>query len=171
VASSFPIPGGIGIHYTLNLKLGRFINTKNNISSENKLAFLTSFSSLTRDAEKSARLGESAPNPFVYDVRTSKKFRLLDPEVLDQSKPIVLNFGSCTWPPFMANLVKVKKVRSHFFPQPPTANVSFGHCANLPRWLSSNRFYFKSIFCLSGNIGIVINCNRYFLSSNCAKAD
>ena len=65
---------------------------------------------LSRDANKLARIGDSAPDPILYNVRTLKKVRILDPDFLDQNRPIILNFGSCTWPPFMANLVKVKKV-------------------------------------------------------------
>jgi len=83
---------------------------------------------LSRDAGKAAKLGEAAPNPVVYDVRTSKKHRLLDPDLLDLSRPIVLNFGSCTWPPFMANLVKVKKVSA-----PPHTILSYNHNLICPR--------------------------------------
>jgi len=54
------------------------------------------FQRLTRDHNKTARLGEPSPNPVLYDVRTKGRVQLLDNNYFDQSIPMVLNFGSCT---------------------------------------------------------------------------
>lgn len=60
------------------------------------------------DLNKTAKLNETSPNPRVFDMKTKEFGKLLD--FINESRPTVINFGSCTWPPFMANLEKIKKV-------------------------------------------------------------
>ncbi len=64
------------------------------------------FQSRWSDAFKTAKLGGEAPNPQVVDVKTGQLVDLIQKGI----RPQVINFGSCTWPPFMASLVEVDKV-------------------------------------------------------------
>ncbi len=61
--------------------------------------------------------GNDCPNPTLIDFNSGKQIKLRD--VLSPSRPTVLNFGSCTWPPFMAQLERIKELQA-----------SFGHVAD-----------------------------------------
>ena len=56
--------------------------------------------------------GEPAPNPSVYDLATKKTVSLLSTG--SRGRPLVLNFGSCSWPPFMAKLGQFGKMSAKF---------------------------------------------------------
>jgi len=47
-----------------------------------------------RDILKDAQLGEKAPNPEIYDLKSGSYKKLL--EFAKKGRPFVLNFGSCT---------------------------------------------------------------------------
>lgn len=49
-----------------------------------------------------AKAGEKAPNTRVIDLATKNEIDLLSLQRGD--RPLVLNFGNCTWPPFMAKI-------------------------------------------------------------------
>lgn len=54
---------------------------------------------LLKDAAKTARIGEPAPNPLLHNVRTGEVSKLLDLIAEDEKMkdlPMVINFGSCT---------------------------------------------------------------------------
>ncbi len=59
-----------------------------------------------------ANEGNACPNPTVIDFESGKSIKLWD--VLSKSRPTVLNFGSCTWPPFMVNLERIKELHASF---------------------------------------------------------
>lgn len=58
---------------------------------------------LTSDLDKTARLGAAAPNCKVATI-DGMECRLLD--FMKGNRPLVLNFGSCSWPPFFVTFVK-----------------------------------------------------------------
>lgn len=57
---------------------------------------------LQRDLMKEAQKGRPAPNPRLVSLDGSKDFQLLD--FARGSRPLVVNFGSCTCPVFMERL-------------------------------------------------------------------
>jgi len=65
-----------------------------------------------RDVLKDAQVGKEAPNPALIDLVTKTKTYLLSHE--KAGRPLVVNFGSCTWPPFMANLSKFSDLHRKF---------------------------------------------------------
>jgi len=70
------------------------------------------FNSMWHDLNKTAGEFGPAPNPLVHDPDTGASVRLLDVAVKGQ--PLVINFGSCTWPPFMVNLARINKIHDRF---------------------------------------------------------
>ena len=59
------------------------------------------------------RIGDSLPEGIeIFDIQ-SKIFKSLSDEI-DQEKTTILNFGSCTWPPFMKALDGYKKLVEKF---------------------------------------------------------
>ena len=82
-------------------------------------AFILSLDSVTmevkgkmRDILKAAQLGEPAPNLELVDLTTKTKLHLLS--LAKAGRPFVVNFGSGSWPPFMANLGKFGSLRKNF---------------------------------------------------------
>ena len=61
---------------------------------------------------QTAVLYGSAPNPKLHDPKTGDQLPMLS--IAASTVPLVINFGSCTWPPFMANLAKIKKIQAKF---------------------------------------------------------
>lgn len=66
--------------------------------------YKSTLQTLKQDGAKTARLGLKAPNPTLVDITNNNHqfSKLLDLQVF--SRPVVVLFGSCTWPPFMASL-------------------------------------------------------------------
>lgn len=60
---------------------------------------------------KEAQLNQAAPNPTVLRLNGSMN-KLLDFMVND--RPLIVNFGSCTWPPFMAKWAEFGKIIDRF---------------------------------------------------------
>ena len=56
---------------------------------------------------KTAALYCQAPNPSLHTPVTGDTKNLLS--VATSNLPLIINFGSCTWPPFMANLARMKE--------------------------------------------------------------
>lgn len=64
------------------------------------------------DLNKKAKLWQIAPNPPVSKIDGRKLYNLLDFQ--KKGRPLILNFGSCTWPPFVAKLSEFKKLVDEF---------------------------------------------------------
>ena len=65
-----------------------------------------------RDIVKEAQVGSVAPNPMLMDLSTKASKPLLS--FAKAGRPLIVNFGSCTWPPFMASLGKFGALRTKF---------------------------------------------------------
>ncbi len=61
---------------------------------------------------ETVKTGEQAPNPKVLSSDGTHEYNLLD--FAKPGRPLVLNFGSCTWPPFMAELADFSRVAADF---------------------------------------------------------
>lgn len=70
--------------------------------------FKTNQNCLFRHLFKDAQEGRVAPNPPVLSVDGTKCFQMLD--FAQGSRPLVVNFGSCTCPVFMARLREFGKI-------------------------------------------------------------
>ena len=70
------------------------------------------FHSALLEVDRVAKVGMPAPNVDVIDLLLNKSANLLDYQ--DGNKPLVLNFGSCTWPPFLAAMDGLAKLCSEF---------------------------------------------------------
>ena len=55
-----------------------------------------------------AKKGQKAPNPKLMSSDGATHLNLMD--VKKKHRPLVVNFGSCSWPPFMAKLAEFCKV-------------------------------------------------------------
>ena len=82
-------------------------------------AFILSLDSVTmevkgkmRDILKEAQIGQPAPNLDLVDLATKAKMPLLS--LAKAGRPLVVNFGSGSRPPFMANLGKFGSLRQNF---------------------------------------------------------
>lgn len=60
------------------------------------------------EALKDAVQGYPAPNPELIELKSGREVRLLD--FMKTNRPLVVNFGSCTWPPFVAKLAKFQAI-------------------------------------------------------------
>ena len=69
-------------------------------------------SALMMDLQKKARQGADAPNPSLVSVDGRSRLHLLD--VAESSRPLVVNFGSCTCPMFMAKLNEFNSITRDF---------------------------------------------------------
>lgn len=82
------------------------------ISDSNRLFSLESLKAVWHghklDFLKAARLGQVAPNTEVVQLEDQRRSRILD--YAQDKRPLILNFGSCTWPPFMARLKAFQEV-------------------------------------------------------------
>ena len=68
---------------------------------------------LHRDyVDRKAKTGEIAPNPPLVSVDGKTRCRILD--LARGSRPLVLNFGNYTWPPFIAKLQAFSKLIKDF---------------------------------------------------------
>jgi len=45
------------------------------------------------------KCGSKAPNPLLHDLESKEQKNLLS--ISKKNRPLVINFGSCSWPPFM----------------------------------------------------------------------
>lgn len=61
---------------------------------------------------KDAYVGLKAPNPAVLSLDSESETLLLDFQ--KKSRPLVINFGSCTWPPFIAHLARFNDIVDEF---------------------------------------------------------
>ncbi len=61
---------------------------------------------------RTAEKNKKAPNPNVLTSDGQKEVKLLDSA--QPGQPLVLNFGSCSWPPFIAELADFKKIVADF---------------------------------------------------------
>ena len=59
-----------------------------------------------------AEINGNAPNPKVYTADGKTRVNLLD--TASPGRPLVLNFGSCSWPPFIARLAEFKRLVAEF---------------------------------------------------------
>ena len=67
------------------------------------------------DNDQTAVLYHPAPNPQLHDPKTGDPVSLLSVSPSGTAEePLVINFGSCTWPPFMVNLARVKQIQERF---------------------------------------------------------
>jgi len=55
-----------------------------------------------------AKLGNEAPNPLLHDLESKKQKTLLS--LAKRNRPLVINFGSCSWPPFIAEVKLLTKM-------------------------------------------------------------
>ena len=55
-----------------------------------------------------AETGQPAPNPTVIKMKDLSQVNLLD--LATSGRPLVLNFGSCSWPPFMGKLATMVRI-------------------------------------------------------------
>jgi len=65
-----------------------------------------------KNLNKTAKLYSSSPNPELHDPESGVTKHLLS--VAAKSVPLVVNFGSCSWSPFMVNLARIKKIQAKF---------------------------------------------------------
>ena len=103
-------------------KLDEYIITAMDETSTNKhdnenifltLDFVKAFIRLRYlDIFKEAFKGYKAPNPKLLSIDGSAEMYLLD--VQKQGRPLVLNFGSCTWPPFVEKLARFNEIIAEF---------------------------------------------------------
>ncbi len=69
---------------------------------------------MLNEARQEAKEQEVCPNPTLYDTKSGKLVKLHD-AIAESSKALtVLNFGSCTWPPFMAHMEEVRRVHASY---------------------------------------------------------
>jgi len=64
------------------------------------------------DIFKAAQLGQEAPDPQLHELSSGNLVSLLG--FAKTGRPLVLNFGSCTWPPFMASLGEFANLKEKF---------------------------------------------------------
>ena len=104
--------GEVGGDWFLLLKLGR--QTWDHHHYRDLTAFFLQKQLLhgLDNALKDAQVGEAAPDPSVYDLTSRKTVSLLT--TATPGRPLVLNFGSCSWPPFMAKLGQFGKMTAKF---------------------------------------------------------
>ena len=62
--------------------------------------------------DRTARTGENAPNPPLVSLDGKQRSRLLD--LAKGNRPLVLNFGNYTWPPFMEKLQTFSNIIEDF---------------------------------------------------------
>lgn len=67
---------------------------------------------ILRQLEKEAYVGRKTPNPLLFSADGSATHRLLDRAHGD--RPMVVNFGSCTCPVFMARLKEFGEIVERF---------------------------------------------------------
>lgn len=65
-----------------------------------------------KDIFKTARLHGKAPNAEVVELSNLTRAKLLDLQKC--GRPLVINFGSCTWPPFMSKLEQFNSLIARF---------------------------------------------------------
>ena len=71
-----------------------------------------SFHSRYLDIYKEAFVGSKAPNAKLLSLDGFSEKFLLDFQ--SKGRPLVLNFGSCTWPPFVAKLARFNEIIAEF---------------------------------------------------------
>jgi len=97
------------------------------------------------DATKDAVLGAPAPDVPILNVSSKKTINLLS--LSSSGRPLVLNFGSCSWPPFMAVLESFGQM-----------SAKYSHCADFATiYIEEAHPSEKANF--SGNISIATHKN------------
>lgn len=76
--------------------------------------YKSTLQTLKQDCAKTAELGHKAPNPTLVNISNNNHqiSKLLDLHIL--GRPMVVVFGSCTWPPFMASLQTLDSLVKEF---------------------------------------------------------
>lgn len=125
----------------LKNKLQKFEEESNRVPYQNfwdvyggRKHFFSILKILVGDLNKVAKLGFSAPNCTVAKV-DGKECKLLD--FTKGNRPLVLNFGSCTWPPFLVTFVKDFQTVAHNFDKVAdflTVYISEAHPTDDWRW-------------------------------------
>ena len=64
------------------------------------------------DLQKKAKTGKEAPNPSLVSADGQSRSHLLD--FAKESRPLVVNFGSCTCPVFMQRLREFREIIAEF---------------------------------------------------------
>lgn len=83
------------------------------VNSIYSIGFITQcFRSMYLDISKEAFLGKTAPNPKLVSLNGKTECSLLDFQ--KKGRALVLNFGSCTWPPYVAKLAGFNEIIAEF---------------------------------------------------------
>ena len=137
----------------LKNKLQKFEEESNRVPYQNfwdvyggRKHFVSIVKILVGDLNKVAKLGFSAPNCTVATV-DGKECKLLD--FTKGNRPLVLNFGSCTWPPFLVTFVKDFETVVHNFDKVAdflTVYISEAHPTDDWRWNVSTGYHILLCF-------------------------
>ncbi len=88
---------------------------------------------------ETVKQGGKAPNPKVLSQDGATVYSLLD--FAKPGRPLVLNFGSCSWPPFMAELADLSRVAADFADNIDFVTVYITEAHALDAWhLAGNRY-------------------------------
>uniref|UniRef100_A0A6I8P1M1 Iodothyronine deiodinase n=1 Tax=Ornithorhynchus anatinus TaxID=9258 RepID=A0A6I8P1M1_ORNAN len=113
------------------------------VSDSNRLCTLESLKAVWHgqklDHFKSARVGAPAPNPVVVAPDGPTRRRLLD--FARGARPLVLNFGSCTCPPFMVRLRSFQRLAARFLDVADCLLVYIEEAHPSDGWVSSDAPY------------------------------
>ncbi len=61
-----------------------------------------------------AAVGQKCPNPKLYEMKTGQTVNLQEVIARSSKALTILNFGSCTWPPFMASLQDIRRIHASY---------------------------------------------------------
>lgn len=84
------------------------------------------------DTNRGTRTGERFPEAHLIDAKSHEITQLST--LVRRGRPLVLNFGSCSWPPFMALLQKFLKLSQRFSDVADFAIVYIEEAHALDEW-------------------------------------